>query len=64
MTDFSSSIDRIEKLYNSNYNYWSKCIWFYLLGEELWDIVRGANTMPSMDVEELREWKIKVGKAL
>lgn len=63
MTDFSNSVNGIEKLNNSNYNNWSYHIRFYLLGQDLWDIVGNKDSTLPMDVEESREWKIKVRKA-
>lgn len=64
MVNFSSSVGGIKKLNNSNYNNWSTRIWFYLLGQELWDIYGGKDTTPSANVIKLKEQKIKVNKAL
>ena len=43
MADFTTSI---EKLNNNNYGSWSTRMKFYLLGQDLWDIVNGAETTP------------------
>ncbi|KAL3739611.1 hypothetical protein ACJRO7_020944 [Eucalyptus globulus] len=64
MADFSSSVSGIEKLNNSNYNNWSTRIQYYLLGQDLWDIVGGSNTTPPTNDSKLRKWNIKSGKAL
>lgn len=55
MVNFSSSVGGIKKLNNSNYNNWSTRIWFYLLGQELWDIYGGKDTTPSVNVIKLKE---------
>ncbi|OMO68008.1 Zinc finger, CCHC-type [Corchorus capsularis] len=54
----------IEKLNGSNYNTWSTRIQFYLLGQDLWEVVGGHSTTPPTEVEALRQWEIKAGKAL
>ena len=43
MADFTTSI---EKLNNNNYGSWSTRMKFYLLGQDLWDIVNGSDTTP------------------
>lgn len=43
MGDFTNSI---EKLNNNNYGSWSTRIKFYLLGQDLWDVVNGSDTTP------------------
>lgn len=63
MKDLSNLVNEIEKFNNSNYNNWSYHIRFYLLGQDLQDIVGSKDTTVLMDVEESREWKIKVCKA-
>nr|KYP49539.1 Retrovirus-related Pol polyprotein from transposon TNT 1-94 [Cajanus cajan] len=37
---------------------------YYLLGQDLWSIVRGAETTPPTDEENLKKWKVRCGKAL
>ena len=64
MADLSVNVSTIEKLNNGNYNTWSTRIKFYLLGQDLWEMVGGLNTTPPTDAEELRNWKIKAGKAM
>ena len=38
----------------------------YLQGQDLWEAIRGSETMPSpaTEAEALRKWKIKAGKAM
>ncbi|CAH9133317.1 unnamed protein product, partial [Cuscuta epithymum] len=62
--DISNSVSGVEKLNNSNYNTWSVRMQFYLLGQDLWDIISNDNTSPPTNAEELRKWKIKAGKAM
>ncbi|KAL3717510.1 hypothetical protein ACJRO7_009012 [Eucalyptus globulus] len=64
MADFSSSVNGMEKLNNFNYNNWSTRMQYYLLGQNLWDIVGESNTTPPTNDSELRKWSIKSGKAL
>ena len=47
MVNFTTSI---EKLNNNNYGSWSTRIKFYLLGQDLWDIVNGSETTPPRDI--------------
>ena len=58
----------VEKLNNSNYQYWKLCMEAYLQGQDLWEIVNGGDSeMPTdtpENVEFRRKWKIKCGKAL
>ena len=54
----------LEKLNDNNYNAWSMRVQFYLMGEDLWDIVGGSNTTPPTNLEELKKWKVKAGKAM
>ncbi|KAK3009164.1 hypothetical protein RJ639_014064 [Escallonia herrerae] len=55
-------------LTHTNYNDWKSCLESYLQGQDLWDVVNGADTTPpnaaSESVEVLRKWKIKAGKSL
>ena len=64
MADIASSSSHIEKLNNNNYNTWSVRMQFYLLSQDLWGIVGGSDTTTPTDVEELKKWKIKAGKAM
>ena len=64
MADISSSMNGVEKLHNSSYNNWSSRMQFYLLGQDLWDIIGRGNITPLMNDGELRRWNIKAGKAL
>ncbi|CAN1184463.1 hypothetical protein LINPERHAP2_LOCUS36992 [Linum perenne] len=63
MADMATSFSSIERLNNNNYNPWSTRMEFYLRGQDLWDIVIGSQTTPPTDVEGLRKWNVKVGKA-
>ncbi|CAM8900100.1 unnamed protein product [Rhodiola kirilowii] len=56
----------IELLNQSNYKMWKSCMESYLVGEELWEVVGGANARPEdgdADVEDLRKWKTINAKA-
>ncbi|XP_077232082.1 uncharacterized protein LOC143866437 [Tasmannia lanceolata] len=64
MADISGSARGVEKLNDNNYNNWSVRVQFYLLGQDLWDIVGGENTTPPTNADELKKWKIKAGKAM
>ncbi|KAK1355674.1 hypothetical protein POM88_048930 [Heracleum sosnowskyi] len=50
MGDFTNSI---EKLNNSNYGSWSTRIKFYLLGQDLWDVVNGSDTTPPREARSI-----------
>ena len=50
MADFTVSI---EKLNNNNYGSWSARIKFYLLGQDLWDIVNGSDTPPPWEARSI-----------
>ncbi|KAL0404476.1 UNVERIFIED_CONTAM: hypothetical protein Sradi_2088400 [Sesamum radiatum] len=58
----------VEKLVGTNYNYWRMCMEAYLQGEDLWELVAGADAEIPADTtenaESRRKWKIKCGKAL
>ncbi|KAK3025135.1 hypothetical protein RJ639_043917 [Escallonia herrerae] len=58
----------VEKLVGTNYKYWRMCMEAYLQGQDLWDLVSGADSVVPDDipenVEAQRKWKIKCGKAL
>lgn len=66
--DLTSSVGGIEKLNNTNYEYWKSCLESYLQGQDLWEIVHGKDVAPAANVvdgqEATRKWKIKAGKAL
>ncbi|KAL3732252.1 hypothetical protein ACJRO7_028997 [Eucalyptus globulus] len=64
MVDFSSPVNGMEKLNDFNYNNWSTRMQYYLLGQDLWDIVGGNNTTPPTNDSDLRKWNVKSGKAL
>ncbi|GAV87560.1 UBN2_3 domain-containing protein, partial [Cephalotus follicularis] len=56
------------KLTHSNYTDWKSCLESYLQGQDLWEVVNGADTTPpngaAENAEATLKWKIKVGKAL
>ncbi|XP_076888305.1 uncharacterized protein LOC143538691 [Bidens hawaiensis] len=56
----------IKKLNNQNYNTWSTCMMSYLQGQDLWEVVNGAETaVPRNDLNgAVNKWRIKVGKAM
>lgn len=58
----------VEKLVGTNYKYWRMCMEAYLQGQDLWDLVIGADAEIPADMAEnseaRRKWKIKCGKAL
>ncbi|KAK3027858.1 hypothetical protein RJ639_041492 [Escallonia herrerae] len=66
--EFANSVGGIEKLTYTNYNDWKSCLESYLQGQDLWDVINGADTTPpnaaSESAKVLRKWKIKTGKAL
>lgn len=64
MADLAFSGSSIEKLNHNNYDTWSIRIKYYLLGQDLWGIVGGAETNSPTDEEEKKKWKIKTGKAM
>ena len=51
MAEISTSGSTIEKLNNNNYNTWCLRMQFYLLGQDLWDIIGGNSTTPPTDDE-------------
>ena len=66
--DLTNNVGGIEKLNNSNYDYWKSCLESYLQGQDLWEVVNGADVTPPNGTAETqdasRKWKIKAGKAL
>ncbi|KAJ0080953.1 hypothetical protein Patl1_12168 [Pistacia atlantica] len=59
----------MEKLVgNNNYKYWRMCMEAYLQGQDLWELVTGADAGIPTDIPEhaelRRKWKIKCGKTL
>ncbi|KAK9120307.1 hypothetical protein Syun_017924 [Stephania yunnanensis] len=64
----SNSHYGVEKLVGTNYKYWRMCMEAYLQGQDLWDLVSGADIEIPADTlensEPRRKWKIKCGKAL
>ncbi|KAL0340334.1 UNVERIFIED_CONTAM: hypothetical protein Sradi_4550200 [Sesamum radiatum] len=58
----------VEKLVGTNYKYWRMCMEAYLQGQDLWELIVGADTEIPADTSEnaepRRKWKIKCGKAL
>ncbi|KAJ0086611.1 hypothetical protein Patl1_07274 [Pistacia atlantica] len=59
----------MEKLVgNNNYKYWRMCMEAYLQGQNLWELVIGADAGIPTDIpehaESRRKWKIKCGKTL
>ncbi|XP_077253021.1 uncharacterized protein LOC143892353 [Tasmannia lanceolata] len=66
--DLINSVGGIEKLNNSNYDYWKSCLESYLQGQDLWEVVSGTYVNPPTNASDaqdaLRKWKIKAGKAM
>lgn len=58
----------VEKFVGTNYSYWRMCMEAYLQGQDLWDLIGGAEVeMPANtpeNSEPRRKWKIKCGKTL
>ena len=58
----------VEKLVGTNYKYWKMCMESYLQGQDLWEMIEGADTVTPPDTPENAElrkkWRIKCGKAL
>ncbi|KAJ1391961.1 hypothetical protein SESBI_36221 [Sesbania bispinosa] len=59
MTDIASSTSSMEKLNNDNYDTWSTRIKYYMLGQDLWGVVGGAETItPTEEGEKIdKNWK-------
>ncbi|KAJ9554092.1 hypothetical protein OSB04_018137 [Centaurea solstitialis] len=68
MNQGSTSQAVVEKLTSDNYSYWKLCMEAYLQGQDLWDLICGAETVIPEDtpqnVEPRRKWRIKCGKAM
>ncbi|KAL0322020.1 UNVERIFIED_CONTAM: hypothetical protein Scaly_2498400 [Sesamum calycinum] len=58
----------VEKLVGTNYKYWKMCMETYLQGQDLWELIDGADTEIPADTfekaEPRRKCKIKCGTAL
>nr|CAD1841788.1 unnamed protein product [Ananas comosus var. bracteatus] len=66
MADLAGTTSGIKKLNNHNYGYWQTCIESYLQGQDLWEVIGGAETTPppKENAEVFRKWRIKAGKAI
>ena len=75
MADFAGASSGIKKLNSHNYDYWKTCKESHLQGQDLWEVVAGAEIVPlpkesgdssskKDDAEELCKWRIKAGKAM
>ena len=64
MADLVNTTSGITRLNNHNYQSWRSRIKSYLEGQDLWEVVNGDSTQPPKEVEALRKWKIKAGKAM
>lgn len=57
----------LRTLKGNNYDAWRSWMKSYLVSEDLWDIVDGADTIPPEDTEEnsnaLKEWNKKNARA-
>lgn len=65
MSEFQA-IGGVKRLGTTNYKTWSTCMTSYLTGQDLWDVVGGANTTePRIDTNgAIHKWKVKTGKAM
>lgn len=67
--DFNSRANGLEMelLNQSNYKIWRTCMKSYLVGEDLWDVINGSNTIPPADGPEnsntYKNWKQVNAKA-
>jgi hypothetical protein len=74
MADLASARGEIKKLNNNNYGYWKTYMESYLQGQDLWEVVAGAEIVPPKEsgnssskkegAEALWKWRIKAGKAM
>ncbi|KAI4357475.1 hypothetical protein L6164_001423 [Bauhinia variegata] len=54
----------MELLNQSNYKVWKTCMVSYLIGEDLWEVVGGDDTIaPESNVETFKQWRQKNAKA-
>ncbi|KAK8579228.1 hypothetical protein V6N12_069557 [Hibiscus sabdariffa] len=64
----SNTQNDVEKLVGASYKYWRMCMEGFLQGQDLWDLVIGANAAIPTDIQEnveaRRKLKIKCGKVL
>ena len=42
MADMSTSVSTTKKLNNNNYSTWSTRMQFYLVGQDLWEVIGGT----------------------
>ena len=60
-----SGLLKVEKLTAENYNTWKFNMKMYLIGKDLWDIVKGTETLSeTASAEETRKFKKKENLAL
>nr|CAD1834390.1 unnamed protein product [Ananas comosus var. bracteatus] len=66
MADLVGTTSGIKKLNNHNFGYWQTCIESYLQGQDLWEVIGGAETTSPQkeNAEVFRKWRIKAGKAM
>ena len=64
MAYMTTSASSLEKLNNNNYSTWSTGMQFYLLGQDLWDIVGGSETSVPTSQHDLKKWTVRGGKAM
>ncbi|XP_047973032.1 uncharacterized protein LOC125215610 [Salvia hispanica] len=65
MTDFLGVANNIEKLNSNNYENCCIRIHYYLIGQDLWDIVGGESTTPPTgDAKARMEWEMKCGRTM
>ncbi|KAI4357175.1 hypothetical protein L6164_001141 [Bauhinia variegata] len=54
----------MELLNQSNYKVWKTCMESYLIGESLWEVVGGDDTIaPENNVEAFKQWRQKNARA-
>ncbi|KAI4357182.1 hypothetical protein L6164_001148 [Bauhinia variegata] len=54
----------MELLNQSNYKVWKTCMESYLIGEDLWEVVGGDDTIAlENNVEAFKQWRQKNAKA-
>ena len=62
MVDMTTSVSSLEKLNNNNYSTWSTRMQFYLLDQDLWEIVGGSETSALTSQDDLKKWRSKPEK--